>query len=572
MLLAASRHRLALRPLRAHGLAATAAIVAVAAVAMSPLSGAIAISIENPQDALIAPTGVRRSIGIRISMSADDKAQPLRFHSRLRLYDQTGLAFDPASPHDHSHSRMLSPPASPDPLRFPLEMTLPEPGLYQLELTVSAPDGSALATAKVRLASVLPRKANTAPPDDWGVCTHFAHNKGVLPRSLELIRLAGFSRIRDEVYWDNVEKKPGEFVFPESADACFRTARALGLRPLIILSYGNRKTYPSEFAGSKGFPESPEARALFVRYARETVSRYRPFVKDWELWNEPHAWGQVSPPTYTTLLREVYPEIHAIDPEATVISCGGGGAGGGPGGQYITGIRDSGGLAWQDAFSIHPYMAPGNNPDTGYPAKNSPIPRVSIPVVWPHLQNFIDKNRRPDGKPLGLWVTELGWFSSPLGFANPELTQAAWFARAYLLSRRHGVAKAVFWYDFQDDGNDPGNKEHNFGLITTGYQPKPAYVTAATLSATLGNRTWHRALVENDVVRIFEYKAAPGEPGSVIVGWTVADEPRTAAVQLPVGRYIRRDWRGQETPAIIPGGRDQEWKLGPMPEYLIRQP
>jgi hypothetical protein len=543
----------------------------ISAAITIPLQGAPAIGIENPQDALIAPAGARRSIGIRISIPDNDDARPSRLRSRLRLY-QPGLDLDPSSPHDYSHALALPPSAGPDPLRAPLELTLPAPGLYQLELSATAPDGTVLATTSTRLASVLPGKANAALPDDWGVCTHFGRKKEKIPRSLELIRLAGFSRIRDEVYWDNIEKKPGEFTFPEHADTYIKTASSLGLRPLVVLSYGNRKTYPSAFSGTKGFPESPEARALFARYAREVVTRYQSHVKDWELWNEPHAGGQASPKTYTALLEKVYPEIKSIDPKATVISCGGGGAGGGPGAQYITGIRNNGGLDYQDAFSIHPYMAPGNNPDTGYPAKNSPIPRVSIPVVWPHLKDFINHNRRTNGKPLELWVTEIGWFTSPVKFANPELTQAAWFARTYLLSRRHAAARAVFWYDFQDDGNNPGNKEHNFGLITADYQPKPSYVTAATLSATLGNRPWRKSYVENDDVKIFEYRSASGEPGSVIAGWTVSDEPRAVAVQLPAGRYLRRDWRGQETPVIIPGGRAWEWKLGPMPEYLVPHP
>jgi hypothetical protein len=537
----------------------------------TPLQGAPAIGIENPQDALIAPAGVRRSIGIRIFISESDDARPSRLRCRLRHY-QFGLDFDPSSPHDYNRTLALPPSTGPAPLRAPLEITLPTPGLYQLELSAITPDGTVLVTTSTRLAAILPRKANTTPPDDWGVCTHFGHKKGTIPRSLELVRLAGFSRIRDEVYWDSIEKKPGEFVFPESADAYIKTASTLGLRPLLVLAYGNGKTYPSAFAGGKGFPESPEARALFVRYAREMVTRYQPRVKDWELWNEPHSWGKASPETYTALLKEVYPEIKSIDPEATVISCGGGGAGGGPGAQYITGIRDNGGLDYQDAFSIHPYMAPGNNPDTGYPANNSPLPRVSIPVVWPHLQNFINHNRRTNGKPLGLWVTEIGWFTSPVTFANPELTQAAWFARTYLLARRHATARAVFWYDFQDDGNNPENKEHHFGLITADYQPKPSYVTAATLSATLGNRPWRKAHVENDDVKIFEYKSASGESGTMIAGWTVFNEPRAVAVQLPAGRYLRRDWRGQETPVIIPGGRAWKWKLGPMPEYLMPHP
>lgn len=534
-------------------------------------SAASPISIEDPQDSLIASAGARQSVSIRI-LIPENAGRPAHLKSRLRLYD-VGLRLDSASSHDYAHEIPLPPSSGADAIRVPLEMTLPTPGLYRLDLLVNASDGSTLAESSVRLAAVLTRKENAPPPDDWGVCTHFAQGRGTVPRSLELIKLAGFARIRDEMYWNHIEKKPGEFVFPEWADAFIQAASARGLRPLIVLSYGNAQVYPAEFAGTKGFPESAEARALFVRYVREVVSRYKIQVRDWEVWNEPQGWGKVGPELYTPLLKEVYPAVKSIAPDATIISCGGGGAGGGPGGDFIRGIVSHGGLDYQDAFSIHPYMAPLNNPDTGYATYRSPsIPRVSIPVVWPFLKNWAQRNPRSDGKPLGLWVTEIGWFSSPLpSVKNPELAQAAWFARTYLLSRRHNAAKAVFWYDFQDDGDNPENKEHNFGLITTGYQPKPSYVTAATLSATLGNRPWHKAYVEHDSVKIFEYKGVSGGPGAVIAGWTVADESRTEAVQLPAGRYLLRDWRGQESPVVISGIGAWEWKLGPMPQYLVRQ-
>lgn len=37
------------------------------------------------------------------------------------------------------------------------------------------------------------------------------------------------------------------------------------------------------------------------------------------------------------------------------------------------------------------------------------------------------------------------------------------------------------WYDWHDDGQDPKEKEHNFGTVTWDYQPKPAYLAAQTL-------------------------------------------------------------------------------------------
>ena len=154
--------------------------------------------------------------------------------------------------------------------------------------------------------------------------------------------------------------------------------------------------------------------------------------------------------------------------------------GGGPGGDYITGVVQNGGLAFQDGFSIHPYLAPDSTPDLGYPAPTSPIGggRVSLPLVLPHLKGFIGGHRKPDGGKLDLWITEYGWFTSPVTYEHPDWIQAAYLARSYLLVRRFPVAKTLFWYDFQDDGASAADKENNFGLIRANYSPKPAYVAA----------------------------------------------------------------------------------------------
>ncbi len=72
----------------------------------------------------------------------------------------------------------------------------------------------------------------------------------------------------------------------------------------------------------------------------------------------------------------------------------------------------------------------------------------------------------------------------PGGGISEEL-QARYAVRAYLTWASMGVEK-IFWYDFRDDGTDPDNREHRFGLMDPALQPKPAYRAIRTMIRLFG--------------------------------------------------------------------------------------
>lgn len=532
-------------------------------------ASAATLTLVSPEEELIGPAAAERNIRIHV-VDTDNSLPGNELRGLLRGYkddgtlstEVVGVFSAPVSSLDAEGGAAGS--DAHGQRGGVLRLSLPYDGLYELDIRLYDGNGAQTGGYITTLAGIPNDLIQN--PLDWGVCTHFSHGKGSLPESLNLVNLAGFSRVRDEVYWNHVEQNPGVFEFPEYADKWIQTAEELGLSPLVVLSYGNASTYPQEFAGSDGFPENEASRNLFNRYVHEVVSRYHTIVSDWEVWNEPHTWGKASPETYTPLLKGVYQTIKAVDPAATVISSGGGGAGGGPGGDYITGIIRNGGLDYQDAFSIHPYMSP-YGPEHGYGARGAPIPRVNIPAVWNHLGNFVKRNLRSDKKQLDVWTTEIGWPSHLKGYAvSGEIVQAAFISRTFLLARRYPEMTAVFIYDFQDDGNNPLNQEHNFGLITTEYAPKASYVSVATLARVLGNRPWVRSLVENDSVQVHQY----GElSDGVIAAWTIGFERENTTISVPPGDYILRNWQGQDKAVTVNNSGDLQMEISAMPTYLL---
>jgi hypothetical protein len=68
------------------------------------------------------------------------------------------------------------------------------------------------------------------------------------------------------------------------------------------------------------------------------------------------------------------------------------------------------------------------------------------------------------------------------------------------LHKVHGI-KAAIQYDLRDDGDDPENAEHRFGLVRTDWSPKPSYFAVQRVCSllsdpvTLFSPTWKTEIV-----------------------------------------------------------------------------
>jgi hypothetical protein len=297
----------------------------------------------------------------------------------------------------------------------------------------------------------------------FGAQTHFGQHRPGADELLDLVREAGLGWIRDEVYWSEVEKEKGVFRFPPAYDHYLGVAQARGLQVLLILDFGNAAYTGSE----KGAPATEAERAAFARYCREVVKRYKPLgVRTYEIWNEPNAstfWRpQPHPGDYARLLEVAYNSCKEADPGATVLGC----STAGTDLEFIGRVLDAGGGRFMDALSFHPYCQP-------------------LPPEKKLLTDISKLKGLAPGKPL--WITEFGYstHSGPAGV--DEESQANYAVRAFLLARTSPAVERVFWYDFQNDGEDRDEAEFNFGLVRRDGTPKPAYRAAKTMASWVKN-------------------------------------------------------------------------------------
>src|SRR5439155_6688489 len=105
------------------------------------------------------------------------------------------------------------------------------------------------------------------------------------------------------------------------------------------------------------------------------------------------------------------------------------------------------------------------------------------------------------------------WGYSSVWRGMTEEEQSIVFARELLTSVANQIPISI-WYDWRDDGSDPGEAEYHFGLVRNTYQPgrdqvyepKPAYRAARTFSEYFNGYVFHERLPvgrDDDYVLVF---------------------------------------------------------------------
>jgi hypothetical protein len=374
-----------------------------------------------------------------------------------------------------------------------------------------------------------------------GAGTHFANGVGALPVNLSLIRQAGITAIRDGLRWQFVETSQGQYSMPETFDALVNRAVEAGIAPLPIL--GGNVPF---FDNNSDRPHSPEALDGLAKYCEFMVRHFKGKVRMYEICNE---WDAPSRQTetpgtaesYVNVLKSVYPRMKAVDPAITIM--GGAMTSRVLGNGWLESFLRAGALQYLDAVSIHSYRNQG-----------APFPERGA-EAWASWMQRVDElvRKASGGKPIPIYVTEMGWTTELTRGTRPDLS-AAYLARMYLLARTLPFLKGIWWYDFQDDGWSASEREHNFGLVRADLTPKPSYYAMAGI-AELVSKAEYLGRIETDDPDIWILKYRRPDRKDTWAIWSAheddnwqvtlaSSQPHPAAVSLcQVGRpTFQREW------------------------------
>ncbi len=127
----------------------------------------------------------------------------------------------------------------------------------------------------------------------------------------------GAKKARIQSGWAKTEKEKGVYNWAWMDEIIFDMVEQ-GVEPWVNLSYGN-SIYPGgggERLTQKELPSSEEALKGWERYITAIVSRYKNYVNEWEIWNEPN-YG-IDPAQFGRFVVLTTKAIKSVQPDAIV--------------------------------------------------------------------------------------------------------------------------------------------------------------------------------------------------------------------------------------------------------------
>ena len=392
----------------------------------------------------------------------------------------------------------------------------------------------------------------SAIPQGLGVNIHFTDPQ---PGEVKMIADAGFRWVRMDFKWDATEREPGKYDFSEY-DRLMSALDESKINALFILDYGN----PLFDKGAP--PRTAEARQAFARWAVAAAKHFSNRGVIWEIYNEPNH-GQFWPPRpeaneYVELALAVGRAFRAEAPNEKLI---------GPAVSemdfiFLESCFKAGLLDYWSAVSVHPYLRA--DPE-------------EAAVEYCRLRKMIQRYGTARGIQRVIPIISGEWGYSSAWRGMSEEKQGALFAREMLTNVANEIPMSI-WYDWRDDGSNPNEPEHHFGLVRNAYQagrdqvyePKPAYRAARTFTEFFGGFVFQQRLAvggADDYVLVF----ARGEDRRV-AAWTTSSSTHRLNISLsnPTHqgefRVIRHTGEGAGSASATPQGISIE--VSTQPVYL----
>jgi len=331
--------------------------------------------------------------------------------------------------------------------------------------------------------------AATAEPLAIGVQTHFAFEpaRTDVGAFRSWMQRSRFTSSRDEMFWWHVEDGSGTLGLGQGA---LRTQQVWASMPspfagLLTLDFG----HPAHDAG--GQPKSDQGRAAFARYADFVTSQSMPQVRWVEVWNE---WNLPSDSQrgagnlgdaqdYVRLARTTYRKLKAEHPGIVVLT----GSSGDdiPDWGWMQQAIRHGMLANTDGVAVHLY---------NYCMPSALVGSDELADRLDALHGMVAAAGYPQ---MPVYVSEVGWPTHRGACGITEAAASAHSLRFLLEASLRPWVAGVWFYELQDGGDDPANREHRFGLLRRDGSEKPAGCALRELGALVAARPF--AFVANSV-------------------------------------------------------------------------
>jgi len=337
----------------------------------------------------------------------------------------------------------------------------------------------------------------------FGVCSHPQWHS-IQEQELEAMAAGwcGATAVREDVGWHRMQPVPDRWNFGPY-DRTTEIFAKYGIRIQPILSY-----CPG-WAKVKGYqPLNPD----FSHSANPDLESWRKFVRTFteryakkvhfiEVWNEPDLYMFANFPAadYVRMMEGAYEEIKRVDPKLQVL-CGG--------------------------FAC----LPGQSGRAGNPEVMPAVIRSGKYDVFAFHGHGLFNGYRNQIEQLSATGNTKSWYSNETAVSSMiygDEVQAQTLFRKLIFAWAHG-AIGYNWYDLRNDGFSSTENEHNFGLVTKDFQPKPAYIAYNALAANYGGATFRKAADLGTELRGYLFSGRGGE--TLLAAWSDSNNNRTTPI------------------------------------------
>lgn len=413
-----------------------------------------------------------------------------------------------------------------------------------------------------------------------------------------LLREAGVQWVREELFWDRVQRESGgPFHWTGDGSGFYDYDRSIGAQAAAGINILGLLDYnPAWFKGKN--PPVDDWIKDWGNYVYEAVARYGRGgpIRYWEIWNEPnlsasgYESGLYEINDYARILGVARAAAKAADPNAVIVLGGMASVWGYPPSSttydyydYLDALGKLG--AWQnfDVLAIHPYR-----PDTPEGA----------PWRRDHSATFPEEMRRLDelmltygAKPV--WLTEVGWTTSRSWPGVSEDDQALFLARLYIMALAQPNIEKIFWYDFREDSSPAApydqptyndyEAEFHYGLLRRTFPldlsnpglRKPAFLAYRALTSQLAGLVLLQVMADGqhaDMPNTYWYRF--GGARRVDVLWNTDSTAQIVTVPCGCREALVRQWNGRVRFLVYPADGTLNIKLDEQgaPLYLEFDP
>lgn len=333
----------------------------------------------------------------------------------------------------------------------------------------------------------------------FGVCSH-PERVSKDQQELEALAagLCGIKFLRSDCVWQYIQPEKNKWnfdVLDHLVDIFGR--QGVELMPLLTYTpkwavakdwkpYYTNKTYQLSFA-------RPDYNA-YAEFAGKMAGRYKNKVRFFEVWNEPDSrFANFSIEEYLELQKRGYVAVKNANPAATVFTAG------------FTCAPD--GVAWTykpDMIKRTLYEGKGSFDILAFHGHGSFNHYATQILRIKDIQNKL-KSSEP-------WYANETAFSSAGG---ADVYQAETLFKKLIFSWSEG-AVGYNWYDLRNDGYDPYNGEHNYGMLTRDFYPKAIYPVYNMLATTFRNAVFVERIALCNGIYAWAFKT---DDKILIPGW-----------------------------------------------------